>query len=160
MEHCDLILILLLLIILFIILIFILISILCRFEHWPPASPLGGTLFAYTLDFATSSQSHRIRDPVVITRFAQVKDDSAIDLVQSVLFAEVSHLLQQTLNFAFGIARQVVVSKDRWCRIGDRGDRNEIEIAPTGMKFAAAQRLHINRVGCEASVSSLGSGMG
>jgi hypothetical protein len=36
------------------------------------------------------SESRGIRNPIVVTRFAQVKDDPAIDLVLSLLRIEVS----------------------------------------------------------------------
>jgi hypothetical protein len=67
-----------------------------------------------------------------------MKEHPAIDLVLSVLRIQASHLLQQSLDFVFGVARQLVLGKDRRRRVGDREDRDDVEIAVAGMKFTAA----------------------
>jgi hypothetical protein len=59
-------------------------------------------------------------------------------LVLSALLIQASHLLQQSLDFVFGVARQLVLGKDRRRRVGDREDRDDVEIAVAGMKFTAA----------------------
>jgi hypothetical protein len=59
-------------------------------------------------------------------------------LVLSVLRIQASHLHQKSLDIVFGVVRQLVLGKDRRRRVGDREDRDNVEIALAGMKFAAA----------------------
>jgi hypothetical protein len=71
---------------------------------------------------AERSDSRGIRDPIEVTRLAQVKDQAAIDLILGLLRVEVFHLREQTLNFVLDVARRIDFGKDRRRRVGHGKD--------------------------------------
>jgi hypothetical protein len=67
-----------------------------------------------------------------------VKNQPTIDLVLCLLSVETVELGSETEDFRTDVTGQVFGGEDRWGRIGNRDDRNDVEVASAGMKLAPA----------------------
>ena len=80
---------------------------------------------------------NRILDPLPVTGAAQVKNQSAVDLIHRFSFGEMLQLRDKSFNAGAQVG-WIFAADERRRRIGNRFDRDPIQVALAGLQLGCA----------------------